>query len=148
MALGLGREAIANRMRRGSLTVHRGVYAVGRWGLSIRGQWWAALLAIDDGAALSHRAAAAVWDLRPIPAGEIDATIPNRNGRKKRAGIRLHRSSTLSPADAVVHDGLPVTSVPRTILDLADVLSRRELERALDRASSCASSTSRRSRGR
>lgn len=94
----------------------------------------AALLVSGEGAVLSHRAAAAVWHLRAVPTGDIDVTVPSRSGRQKRSGITVHRSSTLYLADAVVHDGIPVTSAARTILDLAGVLPRRELERVLDRA--------------
>lgn len=82
----------------------------------------------------SDMAAAALWDLRPVPNGDIDGSISARSGRRKRQGIKSHRSGTLFSLDVVVRDGIPVTSVARTLLDLADVVSRRELERALDRA--------------
>ncbi|HEV7364051.1 MAG TPA: type IV toxin-antitoxin system AbiEi family antitoxin domain-containing protein, partial [Solirubrobacteraceae bacterium] len=65
-ALGLERGGIEWRLHRGRLhRVHRGVYAVGHRRVAFRGQLWAAVLACGgiDAAALSHRTAAAVWDL-------------------------------------------------------------------------------------
>ena len=135
LGMGLSGPAVDKRVRRGRLfVVQRGVYAVGRRQLNIRGQWRAAVLALGDGAVLSHRAAAAVWDLRHVPTGDIDVTVPSQSGRKSRPGITVHRSTTLSSADAIRRDGLPVTTVARTLLDLAEVVHTRELERALDRA--------------
>jgi len=64
-ALGLTAGAVDKRVQRGRLfPMHRGVYAVGRRGLSVRGHWMAAVLALGGGAVLSHRAAAALWGLR------------------------------------------------------------------------------------
>ena len=94
----------------------------------------AAVLACGPGAMLSHACAAAAWALRRTPGGLIDVTVPSRAGRKKRAGIRLHRSGTLTPEDVAEVNGLPVTSVARTIIDLSRTLKGRELEALIDRA--------------
>jgi very-short-patch-repair endonuclease len=132
-AAGMSKGAIANRVRDGWLhPVHRGVYAVGHARLTYQGRLWAAVLA--TGGVLSHRAAAAVWDLLRAPAGPIDVTVSGE-GRSRR-GIRVHRSKTLDPLDDVVQDedGLPRTSIARTLVDVADVLQPDQLKRVLKRA--------------
>jgi hypothetical protein len=63
----------------------------------------------------------------------IDVTAPGSRGRR-RDGIRVHSAATLTPADVTVIDNIPCTTLARTLLDLAEVAGRRELERALDRA--------------
>ncbi len=131
--LGLAGGAVEKRIQRGRLfPVHRGVYAVGRRGLSVRGHWMAAVLAMGHDAVLSHRAAAALWDLRQPPTGRIDVTIPGRGGRERRTAISVHRSSTLAARHTTRRDGIPVTTVPRTLIDLAATEPRRTLERTLD----------------
>jgi very-short-patch-repair endonuclease len=135
LALGLSHETIARRSRSGRLhLLHRGVYAVGHRVLTVEGRWMAAVLAGGDGAVLSHASAAAAWDLRPVGAGAIHITIPGDPGRKPRAGIRLHRSRTLTPDDTTTHRAIPITTPVRTIIDLASTLTGRPLEHALDRA--------------
>jgi very-short-patch-repair endonuclease len=132
--LGLATSAVTARGRAGRLhRVHRGVYAVGHPLLSRRGAWLAAVLAIAPDAMLSHRAAAALWDLMAPRPGRIDVTAPDRNGRERRSAIVVHRSRIPDP-DRTVQDRIPVTSVARTLLDLAAILDRAALERAYARA--------------
>ena len=83
---------------------------------------------------LSHRSAAELWELRPSAAASIDVTVPSQNGRRKRRGIRVHRSRRLAAEETVVRDHIHVTSVARTLLDLADVLPTQSLKRAIDEA--------------
>ena len=94
----------------------------------------AAVLASGDGAVLSHRSAAALWGLwRPSPL--LDVTVPrgdNRGG--SRGHLRVHRSTQLPYADVTRRHGIPVTRPARTLLDVAEVVDRRPLERALDEA--------------
>ena len=59
----------------------------------------------------------------------IDVSVPARSG-KKRDGIRVHRPRHLDAADVTSHRGLPVTTVDRTLIDLAEMVSIRSLERA------------------
>jgi hypothetical protein len=66
-------------------------------------------------------------------AERIDVTVPTRSGRR-HAGIHVHRSTTLTPADTTGVDNIPCTTVARTQLDLAEVINRRRVERALDQA--------------
>jgi hypothetical protein len=93
----------------------------------------AAVLACGPGAVLSHRNAAALHQLRPTARSKIDVTVPGRS-RRRRQGIDIHRSTTLTEADTTVVKGIPCTSAARTMFDLADVVSRRSLERAYDQA--------------
>ena len=133
-ALGLSASGITRRAHRGQLhRVHRGVYAVGYARLTWRGVMWAAVLAVGGPgkAAISHRAAAAVHNLGPIPAGRIDVTTILT--RHKTAALDVHRAKTLDAAPNG-DDRLPVTTVARTLLDLADVLSPHRLERACHEA--------------
>ena len=131
--LGLSREAIKSRLRRGRLApLHRGVYALGPI-LKPEGFWLAAVLACGLGAVLSHRAAAAHWGLLAA-AGRVDVSVPSRNGRACRRGIAIHRPLRLGPDDVTVHDGIPITTVARTLLDLAATSPRRVLDRAVNEA--------------
>jgi very-short-patch-repair endonuclease len=93
----------------------------------------AAVIACGPGAALSHRDAAVMWDLRQSNSAVIDVTVPSQNGRR-RPGIRIHRSARLRSDEVTVHRGIPVTTVARTLLDLADVLERQALRRVITEA--------------
>ncbi len=115
--LGLEEGAIARRLAAGRLhEVQRGVYAPGRRVLTHQGRWMAAVLASGPDAVLSHWSAAALWTIRPNSRSVIDLTTPRKSRSWK--GIKRHHSPL--PADErMVEEGIPVTSVPRTILDLA-----------------------------
>lgn len=130
--LGLTASGVRDRVRTGRLhRVHRGVYAVGHPVLSLEGRWWAAVLACGDDAALSHRSAGHALDVRRTDRFAVDVTVAT--GSRSRRGIDVHRSA-LTPADITFIDGLPVTTVARTLLDLGDVLDLRGIERALEQA--------------
>jgi hypothetical protein len=131
---GVSDDAVDGRVRARRLRrVHRGVYAVGHGRLTVEGRWMAAVLAGGTGAVLSHGSAAAAWDLRRTPIGAIDVTVPTRAGRGQRAGLKIHRCR-LSAGDVAEVDGVPVTSVARTIIDLSRTLKGRPLEHVIDRA--------------
>ena len=93
----------------------------------------AALLACGAGAILSHRSAAAIWDLPPYPASaQLCVTVPP--GRSAtRPGIRIHRAN-VPRADLRRREGMALTSPPRTILDLASELGLENLERLVAEA--------------
>lgn len=131
--LGLDRSAIRRRVAAGSLhPLHDGrVYAVGLDPLSVPGQYLAAVMACGSGAVLSHRAAAGLWGLRPNSRWlEVTAT----RGTAGVPGIRVHSTRMLAPQDSTVLDGIPVTSVARTLLDLSAVVNEPDLATAIDRA--------------
>jgi predicted transcriptional regulator of viral defense system len=129
--LGLGRHAIGRLLQRGRLhVVHRGVYAVGHRKLTRLGVWMAAVLAAGEGAVLSHRSAAALWGIREDAPRTIELTATRH---VRRPHLRV--SGTALPADEVTtHDGIPVTTAARTLLDLAAILDQHRIARAAERA--------------
>jgi hypothetical protein len=130
--LGMSTQAIKYRLRRGKLhAVHRGVYAVGRPQLTRHGTLLAAVLSCGPGAALSHDAAAEMQGIRRRRGGPIDVTVPG--GQRRRPGVRIHRRP-LPDSDGTHRHGIPVTTPVRTLVDLAQQLSARELEAAVNEA--------------
>jgi very-short-patch-repair endonuclease len=91
------------------------------------------VIACGPRAVLSHRSAAALWGLRRDSRSRIDVTAPSRRGRAP-AGIDAHRDGSLRPVDRTEERGIPCTSVARTLLDLAGVVSPRELRNAVTQA--------------
>ncbi len=92
----------------------------------------AAVLASGPGAVLSHASAAALWGFGD-ERGLIDVSAPITR-RSRRQGIRLHRRLGSVIEDAVVHEGIPLTSPVHTLIDLAMCLRRMQLERAVNEA--------------
>lgn len=132
-AIGLSKAGIARRLAKGDLhALHRGVYAVGHTALTRRSTEWAAVLACGPDAVLSHRTAAALWGLAK-PGKAIEVTTP-RSGRQGHRGITIHRSRRLDPVDRTTLNGLPVTSLHRTLVDLADILTQPKLAKAIHEA--------------
>jgi hypothetical protein len=132
-ACGLSLGAIASRAKDGRLQrLYRGVYSVTHRALRPEAVWLAALLACGLGAVLSHRSAAVAWRIRRDEHTLVDVTVARAGGRKQR-GIEAHQCQ-LSPADVTRHRGLPITTPARTLLDLAEVLPRLELDRAIEEA--------------
>jgi hypothetical protein len=82
---------------------------------------------------LSHRSAAALHGIRPDNRPKIEVTLRSPSARS-RPGIDVHRSITLEAADVTTIDGIPCTNLARTLLDLAEVIHRQGLERAVDQA--------------
>lgn len=117
------------RLRR----VHHGVYAVGHAAPSLRGDYMAAVLAAGAGAVLSHLAAAHMLALLPGAPPRPEITVPTLAGRG-RPGIVIHRVRTLDPRDVAKLDRVPITTVPRVLLDLAPRLDATRLTRACHEA--------------
>jgi hypothetical protein len=126
---GLSAELIKGRLAAGMLVpVHQGVFALGHSRIGREGRWMAAVLACGPKAVLSHSSAAELWSIgrnRGFP------EVTRRSGGSKRAGLRLHQTRILEPVDATVEAGIPVTSVERTLLDIASGLDDRQLERVV-----------------
>ena len=129
--LGLSSSAIGVRAKRGRLLrVHRGVYAVGHMALTRNGRFMAAVLACGEGAALSHFSAAVLWEILEDRGQRIHVTV---EGNRACRGVIVHRSPL--EGHRVRWRGIVVTTVGRTLVDLADVVQRRRtLERAFDEA--------------
>lgn len=113
--------------------LHRGVYLVGSV-VPPRAIPLAACLACGPGTVISHRSAAVLWGLVAAETGDrvVDVTTPGH--RRRRPGVRVHRSRTLPRAEKTRLDGVPVTTVPRTLLDLSVLASARTIERAVAEA--------------
>lgn len=129
VGLGLGKGLIQERLRtRLLIPIHRGVYAVGhrRWDLHHR--WMAAVLACGDRAVLSHRSAAHHWDLRGSR-GPIE--VARESGGGYRHGVLIRQVERLPAAEVTTKGGIRVTTVERTLLDLATVLDDLQVGRAL-----------------
>jgi very-short-patch-repair endonuclease len=130
--LGLGRGAIEHRIAVGSLhRVRRGVYAVGHRALRPRAHILAVVLAAGPGVAVSHRSAAALSRIRRSASATVEITVPDR--RRGPADARVHHAP-LPPDQVTIVDGIPVTTVERTLLDLAAVLRPEALRHALEEA--------------
>jgi Transcriptional regulator, AbiEi antitoxin/Protein of unknown function (DUF559) len=132
LRLGLSGKAIDYRVKVGRLhVIHRGVYAVGHKRLTLDGRRIAAVLACGDGAALSHRDAAAAEGIRQCNRRVFEVTVPRK--QRARPGIELHYARLPSDEVTTVR-GIPATTVSRTLLDLAAVCPRREVEKAMKEA--------------
>lgn len=121
-------KMVDGRIQRGALhPVHRGVYAAGHRSLTRKGRWMAAALAFGPEAVLSHRSAGQLWGI--YPRREIAPEVTRRRHAEGRPGLTIHRGSLM--ADEVgTRWRIPVTSVARTMFDLAGMLDEREVERA------------------
>jgi very-short-patch-repair endonuclease/predicted transcriptional regulator of viral defense system len=134
LALGFTRDTVQKRIEAGRFhPIHRGVYAVGHAKLTLKGHWMAAVLAGGPDALLSHRCALGLWQVRAAESGLIDVTVPGPSSRKGPSGIRLHSTKALHHEDLAVIDGIPVTSLARTILDYASVAGSQRVRQALEK---------------
>lgn len=110
--------------------VHRGVYRIAGLPDSWHMRLMAACLAGGPASAASHRSAGELWQLDAIPAGLVEITTPRRI---ERPPLLAHRSA-LGPWEVRTRRGIPVTDPTRTLLDLAAIVSRKDLERAFESA--------------
>jgi very-short-patch-repair endonuclease len=134
LAIGLSQAAVWRRMKSGRLhLIHAGVYAVGHPLLHPYSLYMAAVLACGKGAVSSHRSAGALLGLCPPPSGDVEVTILRAGGRHRR-GIRVRGTRSLDPTEVGACERVPCTSPARTLVDLAAVMSRRQLRRALERS--------------
>lgn len=132
LAAGVTRSELKQRVRSGALLrVHRGVYRVGHRAPSLEATYLAAVRACGDGALLSGSAAANLLGLvkGPAPAPEVTT----RTSRRVE-GVITKRSPAIGEQDASIARSIPVTTVARTLVDLAATLSREDLARACHEA--------------
>lgn len=97
--------------------VAHGIYRLAQFPSSRFEDLFAAWLKCGPNSAISHESALALYDLSDVLPAEVHVTVP-RTASRRRKGIRLH-TNRLRPTDVVKREGLPVTSVPRTIADVA-----------------------------
>jgi len=130
LELGLTRRQVERRVAAGGLhRVFRGVYAVGHPATSVEAREMAAVLACGRRAVVSYWTATARWKLlRPV--GVIHVSVSSDH---RVPGVQMHFVK-LHPDDMTKRDGIPITSVPRTLLDIAGVADERALSRAVNQA--------------
>lgn len=123
---------IKQRLRSGALLrEHPGVYRVGHRAPSVEARYLAAVLACGDGALLCGSAAGHLLGLRKGPAPPPTVLTPTE---RRVASVVTRRSRRLDPSDATTSEGIPVTTVARTLVDLAAALSSGDLARACHEA--------------
>jgi very-short-patch-repair endonuclease len=131
LELGFSSDTVHRWLACGRLhRIHRGVYAVGHGALPLRGRLMGAVVACGPETTLSHRDGAGWWAILPTNRARVDVTSP---GRHRLPGIDAHRAR-LDPIDRTVHEGIPITTVARTLLDLAEVVPERRLAQAVETA--------------
>ena len=111
---------------------HRNVLAVGHGGLSPHGLCMAAVLFRGRGALISHQSAVWLWGLEKKLEIPVNVSVPRRG--RSQSSIGLHRCPALREEDAARTERLPITAVPRTLLDYAATAKTYRLEAAIDRA--------------
>lgn len=132
LRLGIGDNAIATRVKKGHLhRVHAGVYAVGHGLLTEHGRWMAAVIACGQGSALSHLDAARLWKIYDGRGPRVH--VLTTSARTLR-GICTHRARRLHPDDVTIKDGIPATTVARTLVDMTDSLPEDRVLRAIREA--------------
>jgi len=107
---------------------HVGVFALGNPDLSARGVYASAVLAAGRGARLSHGATAHLLRLSRGAPRPPEVTVPT-TAHRRRPGIVIHRVRALHVLDTATLDGIPITTVPRTLLDLAPATAPEDLTR-------------------
>jgi hypothetical protein len=128
LGAGITSSEIEHRLRTGALLrAHRGVYRVGHRAPSVEARYLAAVRACGEGALLSGQAAGHLLAILKGPPPAPEVTAPT--GRRVR-GVDTRRSRGMGPHDRTIWRGIPVTSAPRTLADLAASLSIDELARA------------------
>jgi predicted transcriptional regulator of viral defense system len=132
-AIGFGRKAVEAALTEGRLIpMHEEVFAVGHLRVPSRGYWWAAVVAYGPSAVLSHQSAAVLWGLRRPRKGPIHVTAARgRQGIRRRQGIWIHRCK-LRSEETTVRDGIPVTTLARTLFDLAERAPYEELKKVAE----------------
>ncbi len=131
--LGYTDRTIDHVVRLGRLQAwHQDVFALGHGGLSRHGLCMAAVLFRGEGALISHQSAVCLWGIEPRL--EIPVNVSLRHRVRAGIGIGLHHCPALRDEDLARTERLPVTAVPRTLLDFAAVAERYRLDAAIDRA--------------
>ncbi|MCZ4491618.1 MAG: hypothetical protein JWP53_549 [Conexibacter sp.] len=128
---GLSKRQVHRRAETGRLhRVFPGVYAVGHPSLTADGRRYGAVRACGPRAVASHLMGAALWGLRR--SSRLEVTVPHSRGGIDT--VIVHETRRLGPSDATTIRAIPVTSLARTLVDLADVLPADRLERVFDHA--------------
>jgi very-short-patch-repair endonuclease len=134
LGAGLGRGAIAHRVATGAWRrLHNNVYLLGPAPPSLMARARAAVLSCGADAVVSHRSAAEMFGLLAENGGEVHVTVAGRN-IAPREGVRRHRIAAFGPGEVTKMRGIPVTTVARTICDMAATESADDVEHAFQEA--------------
>jgi very-short-patch-repair endonuclease len=132
--IGFSKSGIEHRLATGRL--HRaaqGVYLVGWNRLTRERRWMVVVLACGAGAMLSHRSAAALWNIDREHPRWIDVSV-RRDAHPQRPGTRIHSRLSLPAKEVGERLNIPLTRPVLTLIDLATELSPKRLERAVNEA--------------
>jgi very-short-patch-repair endonuclease len=130
--LGITDRAIGRRVAKGHLhRIHQGVYAVGHPRLTRHGGWMGAVIACGMGSALSHLDASVLWEIYDGLGPRIHVLTASTRSVPR---LCIHRTRRLHPDDVTVRDGIPVTTVARTLVDLTELLPEERILRAIREA--------------
>ena len=132
--IGTSRDGVRSGVRRGEWEIiGDGVYRVAAWPWTWRHKLRLALLIAGEGAAVSHRSAAALHGIPGFPERAIEILAPHGRKNHRLPGVVFHESRRLPAQHIRTIDGLPVTSLDRTLFDLAGVLRHpKRTERAVE----------------
>src|SRR3990170_6203451 len=115
--VGFSWERLSSNAKSGSfLRVAQGIYRLSHFPGSPHEDLFVAWLRTGKDSVISHESAIAVYDLADVLPGKVHVIVP-RTASRRRRGIRLH-TSRLNPGDITVREGLPLTTIPRTIADV------------------------------
>ncbi len=116
-AAGFTRQLVAHHISSGQFRrVKRGIYRLARFPQSRYADLFVAWLQTGPHSVISHESALALYELTDLIPGAVHVTVP-RTASRRRSGIRLH-TGHLAPDEITRREGLPVTTVERTIADL------------------------------
>ncbi|MGE3325481.1 MAG: type IV toxin-antitoxin system AbiEi family antitoxin domain-containing protein [Acidimicrobiia bacterium] len=129
---GISRRQVDALVRSGFVTaLHRGVWRVSGAAPPRLQRYGAALMAVGEGSALSHRSGMAVWTVPGIEVDSLEVTVP-RQRVHRIDGLVVHRSTDLRDHHLRTHAGLVVTSPARTLVDIAGCLWPATVDRVLE----------------
>ncbi|MBW1951308.1 MAG: type IV toxin-antitoxin system AbiEi family antitoxin domain-containing protein [Deltaproteobacteria bacterium] len=115
---GISRRMLSHHAKTGRFQrVARGVYRLAHFPASRFEDLFVAWLRAGPKSAISHESALAAYGLSDVLPGEVHVTVP-RTASRRRAGMRQH-TGALRSSEVTRREGIPLTTVPRTIADLA-----------------------------
>ena len=133
LAAGLTPKEIATRVRKGLLIPqYPGVYRVGHAAPSTEAGYIAAVKACGDGALLRGKPAGYFWAILKSPFPPPPEVLTSTERRPP--GLKTKHTKRPDRRDATKYKGIPITTVPRTLVDLAAELSDEDLARACHEA--------------
>lgn len=114
---GFSKALLSHHVKRGRfLRIRRGVYRLAQFPEMPHADLYVAWLSAGERAVLSHESALLLYGLTDLLPAEIHLTVP-RTASRRLPGVRFH-TARLEPGDITRRHGLPVTTLPRTIVDL------------------------------